>query len=1347
MIRGVIKMLILVIFLGTIMLWMVTPTKVLKQTWIPNIRAKTSSTYFGNQGSTLLMYTFPVLFMAALGCLYLHLGKKKISGEENRLSAWKRPILVRRPLGIVSRTELVFIIMFVALFIWCLTTYLYVNLREITAKSAAKNGENVWESKLENVGLRFGLVGNIVLAYLFFPVTRASSLLPLVGLTSEGSIKYHIWLGHIVMTLFTAHGVCYIIYWAAMGEISEMVSWEKTGVANVAGEIALLSGLAMWATSFPTIRRKMFELFFYTHNLYTLFLIFYVFHVGISYSCIILPGFYLFLVDRYLRFLQSRQRVRLISSRLLPCETVELNFSKNTRLSYAPTSIVFVNIPSISKLQWHPFTITSNSSLEPDKLSIVIKKEGSWSQKLYQALSSPSGVDRLAVSIEGPYGPPSIDFLRHDTLVMVSGGSGITPFISILRELISTTTTKNTKSPRVFLISAFKNSADLTMLDLLLPISGIPSEISHLELQIEAYITREKQPNLDNKNLLRTIWFKPNASDVPLSAVLGPNSWLWLGAIISASFAIFLILMGIITRYYIYPIDLPTSKYNSGARSLIQMLLICVSIAIVASVAVLWNKKQNTMGAKQIQNSDTPTPTTSPGSWHYNADRELESVPNQSLVQASNVRFGARPDLKKMLFECEGESVGVLVSGPANMRHEELLEPPGNDSSFYCSTFGYLLISKHPSNILLVFEPRSILLVYTFPVLFIAVLGCLYLNLGKKKGSGENNRLSAWKRPILVRRPLGIVSRTELVFLVMFVALFIWCLATYLYVSLKGITKQSAAMHGEKVWETKLENVGLRFGLVGNMVLAYLFFPVTRASSLLPLVGLTSEGSIKYHIWLGHIVMTLFTAHGVCYITYWAAMGEISQMVRWEKSGVANVAGEIALLSGLAMWTTSFPTIRRKMFELFFYTHNLYTLFLIFYVFHVGISNASIILPGLYLFLVDRYLRFLQSRQRVRLISSRLLPCETVELNFSKNPRLSYAPTSIVFINIPSISKLQWHPFTITSNSNLEPEKLSIVIKKEGSWSQKLYQALSSPSGVDHLAVSIEGPYGPPSIDFLRHDTLVMVSGGSGITPFISILRELISTTTTKNTKNPRVLLISAFKNSADLTLLDLLLPISGTPSEISHLELQIEAYITREKQPNLDNKNLLRTIWFKPNASDVPLSAVLGPNSWLWLGAIISASFAIFLILMGIITRYYIYPIDLPTSKYNSGARSLIQMLLICVSIAIVASVAVLWNKKQNAIGAKQIQNTDTPTPTTSPGSWNYNVDWELESVPNQSLVQATNVHFGARPDLKKTLFECEGESVGVLVSGPANMRHEVATICGSGLADNLHFESISFS
>lgn len=119
-----------------------------------------------------------------------------------------------------------------------------------------------------------------------------------------------------------------------------MLGWDKVAVSNVAGEIGLLAGLAMWITSIPRIRRKIFELFFYTHHLYILFVVFFVLHVGFSYSCIILPGFYLFLIDRYLRFLQSQQRIRLVSARILPCDTVELNFFKSPGQAYSTNDLI-----------------------------------------------------------------------------------------------------------------------------------------------------------------------------------------------------------------------------------------------------------------------------------------------------------------------------------------------------------------------------------------------------------------------------------------------------------------------------------------------------------------------------------------------------------------------------------------------------------------------------------------------------------------------------------------------------------------------------------------------------------------------------------------------------------------------------------------------------------------------------------------------------------------------------------------------------------------------------------------------------------------------------------------------
>lgn len=304
---------------------------------------------------------------------------------------------------------------------------------------------------------------------------------------------------------------------------------------------------------------------------------------------------------------------------------------------------------------------------------------------------------------------------------------------------------------------------------------------------------------------------------------------------------------------------------------------------------------------------------------------------------------------------------------------------------------------------------------------------------------------------------------------------------------------------------------------------------------------------------------------------------------------------------------------------------------------------------------------------------------------------------------------------------------------------------LSVPCAIDHLNVSVEGPYGPASTNYTRYNTLVMVSGGS--TPFMSIIRELIYLSTTFRHITLKVILICAFNNSSCLSMLYLILPNSGTPFDMSNMQVQIEAYITRDNMCKSDSPIHLESIWFKINAADAPISAMLGPHCWLWLAAIISSSFIVFLIIIGIITHYFIFPKDHNSNKiFSYPLRSFLNLLVMCLSIVIAASVAVLCNKKHSGQEAKLIQNMEVSSSSeVSPDLKNYDANRELESFPHQSLSQAINVHYGARLDLRRLLFELKESSVGVLASRLKKMRQ--AAICSSDLAKNLHLSPLALT
>jgi hypothetical protein len=118
------------------------------------------------------------------------------------------------------------------------------------------------------------------------------------------------------------------------------------------------------------------------------------------------------------------------------------------------------------------------------------------------------------------------------------------------------------------------------------------------------------------------------------------------------------------------------------------------------------------------------------------------------------------------------------------------------------------------------------------------------------------------------------------------------------------------------------------------------------------------------------------------------------QLLEWKDIGVANLAGVISLVAGLFMWVTSLPGVRKWNFEMFFYTHQLYVVFIVFMALHIGDFIFAMAAGPIFLFVLDRFLRFCQSRRTVNVISSRCLPCGTVEMVLSK-PQSNYTYNSI----------------------------------------------------------------------------------------------------------------------------------------------------------------------------------------------------------------------------------------------------------------------------------------------------------------------------------------------------------------
>jgi predicted ferric reductase len=107
---------------------------------------------------------------------------------------------------------------------------------------------------------------------------------------------------------------------------------------------------------------------------------------------------------------------------------IELGARKNQHLDYIPGQFAFVSFtsPLVSREE-HPFTISSTPSRAPN-LQFTIRSCGDWTN----TISRLRPEDRAFIS--GPFGNfGHIRFPQSREFIMVAGGIGITPILSMLR--------------------------------------------------------------------------------------------------------------------------------------------------------------------------------------------------------------------------------------------------------------------------------------------------------------------------------------------------------------------------------------------------------------------------------------------------------------------------------------------------------------------------------------------------------------------------------------------------------------------------------------------------------------------------------------------------------------------------------------------------------------------------------------------------------------------------------------------------------------------------------------------------------------------------------------------------
>ncbi|KAK3629501.1 hypothetical protein LTR56_018040 [Elasticomyces elasticus] len=259
---------------------------------------------------------------------------------------------------------------------------------------------------------------------------------------------------------------------------------------------------------------------------------------------------------------------------------------------------------------------------------------------------------------------------------------------------------------------------------------------------------------------------------------------------------------------------------------------------------------------------------------------------------------------------------------------------------------------------------------------------------------------------------------------------------------------------------------------------------------------------------------------------------EAAVQIHYAQAG--GITGHVMLLCMLLMFTTAHAKIRQQSYETFWYTHHLFIPFLLATYTHatgcfvrdsvepyspfagegfwghcLGYEGWRWELVGGGLYLCERVYREVRSRRSTEIIKVVKHPYDAVEIQFRK-PSMRYKSGQWLFLNLPSVSTTQWHPFTITS-CPFDPY-ISVHVRQVGDFTRSLASALGAgpeqaslydeldpmgmyevalQNGVEMPRLRIDGPYGAPAEDVFENEVAVLIGTGIGVTPWAAILKNI----------------------------------------------------------------------------------------------------------------------------------------------------------------------------------------------------------------------------------------------------------------